>query len=361
MRKMSKSRVIIADTDINYMIPLQLKFIKDFAEEIDLEVITDEDYFNELFLSPQRVDFLLVSDKLYDASLQRHSITNLFLMTEQAPGDWNRQETGIHRVYKYTSVREIFHEILSKSSGSLTGSSYSRKEPKIILVYSGCGGVGKTTVALGISECLTVNYRRVFYINADRMQTFQHMLGNVTPILENDVYTKLSDSSDIVYDDIRHVVRREAFAYLPPFKAALTSLGISYSAYHKIAEAAKQSGEYDYIVIDADIAFDEEKAALISLADKVIIVTTQRRSSVCATNLLVSNISGIHSDKYIFICNDYEEEKHNELLSSDEDIKFSVSDYIEHIDDYDSMKSGDLARIKGIQKTAFLIMQEIPS
>lgn len=36
---MSKARVIVADTDINYIIPLQLKFAEEFFDAIDLEII----------------------------------------------------------------------------------------------------------------------------------------------------------------------------------------------------------------------------------------------------------------------------------------------------------------------------------
>ena len=46
---MSRPRVIIADMDIEYLIPLQLKFVKEFFDRIDLEVITDREYFEELF------------------------------------------------------------------------------------------------------------------------------------------------------------------------------------------------------------------------------------------------------------------------------------------------------------------------
>ena len=35
---MAKPRIIIADTDISYIIPLQLKFAEDFFEKIDLEI-----------------------------------------------------------------------------------------------------------------------------------------------------------------------------------------------------------------------------------------------------------------------------------------------------------------------------------
>ena len=38
---MIKPRVIIADLDVNYVMPLQSRFIEEYADEIELEIITD--------------------------------------------------------------------------------------------------------------------------------------------------------------------------------------------------------------------------------------------------------------------------------------------------------------------------------
>ena len=80
---MAKPRIIIADTDISYIIPLQLKFVEEFFEKVEIEIITDKEYYNQLFSTPQKADILIVSEELYDVSLQRHNIGNIFLMTEQ--------------------------------------------------------------------------------------------------------------------------------------------------------------------------------------------------------------------------------------------------------------------------------------
>ena len=80
---MAKPRIIIADTDISYIIPLQLKFVEEFFEKIDIEIVTDKAYYEQLFATPQKADILIVSEELYDSSLQRHNIGNIFLMTEQ--------------------------------------------------------------------------------------------------------------------------------------------------------------------------------------------------------------------------------------------------------------------------------------
>ncbi|WP_426350416.1 AAA family ATPase [Alloiococcus sp. CFN-8] len=352
---MRRPRIIIADTDESYMLPLQQKFAEEFFEKIDLEIISDEAYFRELFSLPQKAEILIVSENLYDQSLNRHNINNLFVMMEQYE-EGNTDELSINRLLKYTSIKELFNEIIGKSAEVLNIKDGIKTEPEIVLVYSASGGAGKTTVALGISACLTKLYKKVLFIGADRLQSFQRMLDNPSTIAAADVYSKLASPGRSVYEDIKHVIRKEEFSYLPPFKAALMSLGLKYSIYEKIAESAKKSRDYDYIVIDADVTFDEDKAQLFNLADKVVIVTEQTAASVFATNLLVANINGVSSEKYIFVCNNFDNEKDNALISPNRPMKFTVNDYIESYREYDGIKCDDLTKVSGMQKTAFLII-----
>lgn len=352
---MPKPRIIIADTDAGYIIPLQLKFAEEFFDKVDLEIITDQEYFDKLFSVPQKAAILIVSEDLYNTSLQRHTISNTFLMMEQEEEE-STADLNIRRLYKYTSIKEIFSEIIGKSSDALNIAKSLKKEPQIVLFTSANGGVGKTTLAMGVSICLTRNYKRVLYINADRLQTFQHLLENPTPISAADVYAKLSNASANGYNETKHVIRNESFSYLPAFKASLMSVGLQYEVFERIAKAAKQSGDYDFVILDTDVAFDEAKANMLSLADKVVVVTKQTRASVFATNLLVSNITGVNPEKYIFVCNDFDKEMDNALIAPTMTLQFSINEYVEHFSRYDQMKCADLARDKGIQKTAFLIM-----
>lgn len=352
---MAKPRIIIADTDSSYIIPLQLRFVEEFFEKIDLEIITEKECFETTFATPQKAEIVIVSEDLYDASLQKHNIGKIFLMMEQ----YEEEQTdalNINRIFKYTSIKEIFNEIIGKSANVLKVDTGKKAEPQIVVVYSAAGGVGKTTVALGMATCLTQNYKKVFYINASWLQTFQRMLGNQTVISTADVYSKLAKSSESVYSDIKHVLRKEVFTYLPPFKASLMSLGLKYPIYERIASSAKKAHEYDFIIVDADSEFDDEKASLIDVADKVVIVTSQTASSVYATNALVANINGVSSDKYVFVCNNFESDKDNAIVAPQTTPKFTVSEYIEHIPHYDALKAEDLANSNGIRKASFLVL-----
>ena len=352
---MAKPRIIIADTDISYIIPLQLKFVEDFFEKVELEIITEEDYFETLFSTPQRADILIVSEELYSQAMQRHNISHIFVMNEQYEEE-QTADLNVNHIFKYTSIKEIFNEITGKSADVLKIEKNGKQETQVVLFYSASGGTGKTTAAMGVSASLTKNYKRVLYINASRLQVFQHLLENHSAITAADVYAKLAAATDNIYLDIKHVIRKELFSYIPPFKAALMSLGLNYSIFEKIIISAKKSGEYDFIIVDADVSFDEDKATLLNISDKVVVVTKQTFAAVLATNILVSNINGASAEKYIFVCNDFNKEEDNALISPKLSLKFSVNDYIEHFAHYDQMKCSDLASDSGIQKTAFLVM-----
>lgn len=352
---MASPRIIIADRDINYIAPIQLKFIEEFFDKIQLEVITDKNYYDEYFSNPRKVDILIVSGDFYDSSVKKHNITHIFVMTEEQEEE-DTAELTVNKIYKYTSIKEIFNEITGKSNDILNMYVEKKKEPEIVLVYSASGGRGKTTVAMGICSCLTKNYKKVLYINASYIHTFQRLLDNPVPISSSEVYSSLIRGGESLYHDIKHVIRKESFYYLPPFKTSLLSLGLSYSLFFKIANEAKQSNDYDYVVVDADSKYDEDIAELLNVSSKVIVVTNQNEASVYSTNILISNLNGINSEKYMFICNDFNKDCDNALISSAVKPQFIVSEYIEHIEHYDRMRIKDLEKISGIQKTAFLII-----
>ena len=353
---MAKPRIIIADRDISFIGPVQLKFAEDYYDKLEIEVITDVDYFDSVFSTPQQAAILIVSEEFYSLELQRHNITHVFLMTEQYDEDKTADLT-VKPINKYTSIKEIFNLITGMAFdvfASITGAA--KQETQVILMYSASGGSGKTTAAIGVAASLTKNYKRVLYINASRLQCFQHHLDNKTPITSSEIYAKLMRGGDDLYDSVKYAIRKELFSYLPPFKSALMSLDLKFSVYAAIIKSAKKSGDYDFIIVDTDTAFDEDKAILLDMADKVVVITRQSRASVSATNTLVANINGVKGEKYIFICNDFDKNEDNALIAPDLNVKFIVNDYIDHFRHYDRLNPEDLSGESSIQRLAFLII-----
>ncbi len=350
---MSKPKVIIADADEKYVLTFQLRFIEEYFNSIDIEVITSKEYFDSYFSSPRTIEILIVSEEFYTVQLLRHNISSLFVLKETK--DEATYEENVNILDKYSNIKEIFYEIRGKSRGVLDNSANAPKETQIVLVTSATGGAGKTTVALGIAGSMSQIHKKVLYLNAARLQMFQYFMANATPISASDVYARLMNPTPNIYNEIKHVIRREDFSYLPPFKAAIVSLGISFAAYNMIVESAKASRDFDYIIVDVENAFDENTARLYDIADKVVVVTGQSLYDIQTTNNLISNLNGVTPEKYTFICNRFSKDRYNALTSGEININYYVSEYIEEFASDMTISSKDIVQKPGIRKTAFLI------
>lgn len=350
---MNKPKIIIADLDYNYIIPLQIKFAETFADRIELEIITQESYWRSFLSTPQDAAILIVSEELYTADVQRHNFKNVFVLMEEQP-ESDQPEYGVMRLPKYSNLKELFNVITGKSADSLAVDENQKKSSEIVVICSAHGGAGKTTVAMGIASCLAKSYKKVLYINADRLQNFQFLLEDRTPISSSEVYARLSGPAQDMFQDIRSVIRREDFYYLPPFRAALLSIGIPYKVFAMLADSAKKTNYFDYIIVDANTGFDENFAMLLKIAGKVMVITEDTDASVFATNNFVSNINGINSEKYLFICNKYDPSRDESQERQQK--KYKVNEYVNAFDPAVGKSVAAFSKDSGLQKAAFLLV-----
>lgn len=351
---MSKPRIIIADSNIAYIIPLQLKFASELFDRVDVEIITDKEYFDELFSVSQTADALIVSEDFYTDELLKHNISNIFLLTENID-ESETSDKGVQKILKYTSVNDIFNVISSHvdSSSGLTGEIHSTK---VVVVTSTSGGVGKTVLSLGIAGALSNNYKKVLYIEASQLQTFQLLLNNQTPITASEVYEKISDERVDLADLMKHSIRKESFFYLPPFKGACLSLGIDMTAFVRLIGDMKKRNYYDFIIVDIKGDFDETLANVLSIADKVVYVTKQNRASVLTANIFLDCVADYAPEKYIFICNDFDESENNYLVTPEVHTNFSVSEYVEHICGFEELSIDEIAKLPSVTKASLLVL-----
>lgn len=351
---MKKPVVVLADTDVKIIAPIEIKFLEEYDDKIDLQVITDKEYFDEYFSSPKNVDVLVADEDLYSVELQKQNIPRMFVLTESVELD-KTNDLIAERIQKYSSIKEIFNKIISFSYSIFNSDKKSAKNTQVLLFYSAAGGAGKTTLSMGVAYSLSQSLKKVLYIDAERINSFQYLLNNVMPISSNAYANFISENPDI-FSRIKPVLRNDNFDYLPPFSAALSSLGINYSVYKNIILSAKRTNEYDYIIVDTDSVFDNDKADLISSADKVFIICEQNKKSLCATNMLLKNISFGDKEKFLFLCNKYDEKKENYLVSSQEKANFAVNEYIKVIDKIDKKSLSEICSEPEIQKAAYMMI-----
>ena len=66
-------KVVFADRDYEFIAPLEAKILSDYGEIIELEVITEPEYFAEFFSQPKNIDILFASEEFYFGSSEINS------------------------------------------------------------------------------------------------------------------------------------------------------------------------------------------------------------------------------------------------------------------------------------------------
>lgn len=322
---MNKPRIVIVDEDLNYILPLQFKFMSEYYEKVDIEIITDMEYCNLFFSKPQNIDVLVMAENLYTKEIQLHNISKQILLSEEKTIESRIDENTV-KISKYSNINELFGCIVGNSKQIFNQSSASKKETKIISVISACGGTGKTTIAMGICEALEEQNMKALYINAGRLQYFNYYLNNKSEIKDSSCYVGLSRTDANAYKCVKDYILKEKFSYIPPFKAALMSVGLKYDVFERIAVSTKDENVFDYIVLDIEDSFDNEKTRLLDISNFVIVVTEPEGRVVYCTNELVSNLSMGDTSKYLFLENKFM--KTEEMLEK----KYKIDDRIEYFD-----------------------------
>ncbi|HQA57506.1 MAG TPA: AAA family ATPase [Acetivibrio sp.] len=349
---MEKVVVVLADTDEKYLMPLELKFIEEFKDNADMNVITDRDYFNTYFSVPREIDILIINENLYTVDIKRHNIASLFILTESNDVS-NEGEPFSNLIYKYTSVKEIFRRVINASTKDVLSTMGNKEKTQVIMVYSPCGGVGKSTVSLGICAALAGFHKRVLYVNTETIQSYNYMLGN-KEYCPGEFEKLLASKKENIVDCLKGAVGFEKFDYILPFKYSASSLNINTKEFKHLVEAVKQAEMYDYIVLDSSSDFTLEKTMMMSFSDKVVIITAQDRVSCLKLEYFLNNIDCSDKNKFIFICNKYLPDRENWLIKGNLVGRCLVSEYIDEFgSDPDSVNVEYLSTNKQLQKLAY--------
>lgn len=351
---MSKPIVILADLDESYLVTLELKFLKELNNRIELEVITEKEYFEAYFQNPRRADLLVVGDTLYSPELLRHNIGNVYVLAESMEIG-GTEDLSIHKIYKYTSIKEIFNELMSEGLTGVIEGSAGKKETQVVAVYSPIGGAGVTTIAVALSAALAKNHKKVLFLSTEILQNFQFYLNN-KGFLPNEACEVLKSGREHLYAELKDYIRNEIFYYLPPFYASLAAMGIQFDIYRKFVGDIKESRDYDYIVIDMETGFQEEKASIFSFADRIITVMQQDAFSVQKLENLTRSLELKNNEKFLFICNRFSKEKKNSFVGSRLQEGIGISEYIGVLPLEEADSIIKLERFEELQQLSYLFL-----
>lgn len=351
---MANIKILLADADDKYLMPLERKFIDGLEDKADLIVITDPDYLKRFFSTPQKIDILIINEELYDTELERHNIANTFVLTEQEISDGKSGDSEMNRIYKYTSVKEIYNEVINKSSTRSVPLN-NTEETKIIMMYSPIGGIGKTTFSAALCEAIVKYHKKVLFIGMDSLQTFGSVIGDL-PAMESGTEKMMIEKNEYIYEIVKSKIVVKGFDVLPPFYLSLPSLNVKGEDYINLLNSIKGTKDYDYIIVDGTSDFTEDISRMMGTANHTIIIAGQDKSAVYKLECLLRNIDCSDNERFVFVCNKYQSNKENHLMNNRFTQSCKISEYIDYQTEGSGSESSCLSNNRSIQQLALMFI-----
>ena len=172
---------------------------------------------------------------------------------------------------------------------------------EVITVTSGKGGVGKTTVTANLGVALAKLGKRVLLIDADiGLRNLDMILG-----LENRIVYDILDVLEGRVPPEKAFVKdkRNLSLYLLPANQTKNKDAVDPDRWVELVESLKESGEFDFILIDSPAGIEQGFKIAVSPSTKVYIVVNPEVSSVRDSDRVIGLLESMDKDRYWIIIN----------------------------------------------------------
>ena len=372
---MKKTTMILVDTDSLYLEGIFQTLIRDYYESAELTFITDREGFEKLLDAPVETDVLVLPARLQNLLPVDAKIGRLLsvpdAMNPPAPDLGEKTLSRIRAAFAAPAPVPTPAPAPAPAPAPVPTPTPAPVptptpapapapipapvipapgKPQLLLVCSAAGGTGKTTVSLGLCAALAKAGRRVLYINASHLQTFGRLLEDERPIDAPAVYGALTSAVPNLYAVVKPVLRQQGFTYLPPFKAPIHSLGMTYTTYTRIAVAARHSGDFDDVVVDADSYLGDELMQMIGVANRTAVVVRWSDSGKAAANGFTQALAAAGKTDLFMIAN---------AVRGDADVptgkvtaRFKLSASVKYVENCEDMTVQAFSQLRCVQETA---------
>lgn len=181
-------------------------------------------------------------------------------------------------------LREMAHNVKKQIEAEI---SRELKKSRVVVISSGKGGVGKSTLALNIAINLCTRGKKVILMDADMgLANLDVMLGLVT---KYNLYHMIQEKKTL--KDIT-VLGPEGLKIIPGGSGISELANLDEDQLKRIlVELRKLDGEYDYMIIDTGAGISKSVIAFLLAADDVIVITTPEPTSITDAYSIVKSVT----------------------------------------------------------------------
>lgn len=350
--------ICVADVDEGY-----IKILKEHLEahylytekaSIKVRCITSGLELRELLRMDQmeRFDLIILGERMADMMediVKENQESKLVVLKEVEYCDESRYENSI---FKYQAVSNIISEIQKilqeKTQGYTRENKEAVKHPADkeyyrravkVAVFSPVGGVGCTSMALGLSIQTALAGMETFYLNWENISSTLTFLPKTNTDNISHILFHLKSNKAGLNKSILQAVRREPHYNISYFAPADSAFDINDDFSAEIPfllDEIISAGNYERLFIDLDHNLNFNTLAILMACDLLIFVSNQHPIAVTKYNMFLNSIRVLNREeaerilqKSFLVINKFEQTDVNQELLSMGRRKF----YIPYVED----------------------------
>lgn len=270
---MANFNVVIADYDTGYTGALS-KYLSSW-EENDFNVIsfTKEQLLCE-YLNAEKADILLISPMLMTEKLNLSNVQMTIINTPDRIPETLLEFPSINKYQPGDVIARELIRIFSKHSNDEIIIKNNTAESIITGVYSPIGGIGKTTISVGLAKQYALNGAKILFISLEELASYTSLLdcsssNNFSDLL---YYTKQKNKNLLLkIEGLKNADSHSGLHYFSPPSCYKDLQEVATNEWIELIDYIKNNSAYERIIIDFDSTFSEKNIRLLQICNEVIL------------------------------------------------------------------------------------------
>lgn len=289
---MVKINIVIADSDELYLNHLTNYLIEHVNIFEVYSFTTKESMIKFIGDKRNKIDIIVFAEDLVDDTIIVADIPAKILLSD---GSFPQLE-GFESVNKYQKTEKFINDILmvyAEKTGRVEAVTCGDKQTILIGFYSPVGGSGKTTLSVATAYALASQGKRVFYLNAEKLNSTADVLNEASGGSWSDVYLTVKTKGANIGLRImanKYTDMKTNISYINPSESSLEINELTKDEFKKLLKEFEKLGEFDVVIIDFDGEFNKDKVSILKAMDRIFIPFTSDSLSVSKTGLFIKEL-----------------------------------------------------------------------